>query len=56
MPNTAKKILRPVDFRSTAGIMLRGRNVYRGGSHVANPTGINTKKAATGLLKRRGNA
>lgn len=56
MSVSTSKILRPIDYRSTAGIMLRGRNVYRGGSHVANPHGINTKKAATGLLKRRGRA
>ena len=47
------KQLRPVDFRSSAGTMLRGKNVYKGGTPAAtvgpkkprNPKKLPTAKA-----------
>jgi len=50
---SATKILRPLDYRSTSGRMLRGNPVYKGGSSIPNPTGVNTKRAASLLLKKR---
>ena len=46
-------VLRPMDFRSTRGIMLRGKNINNGVSHTPNPRGINTQKAATLMLQMR---
>lgn len=47
------KILRPFDFRSAAGTMLRGKNIYKGVSHTPNPMGINTQKIAKLALRKR---
>lgn len=44
------------DMRSTAGIMLRGKNVYGGGGTSPNPTGINGStmpNMAKKLIERR---
>ena len=35
MDETMAKIIRPVDYRSSAGTMARGNNVYRGGVNNA---------------------
>jgi hypothetical protein len=45
----------PIDFKSTAGRMLRGNNVYgAGGASSPNPTGLNQhKKAAKMVLKKK---
>lgn len=53
MGMSATKILRPLDYRSTAGRMLRGNTIYRGASGTPNPMGINTKKVASLALKKR---
>lgn len=45
---------KPIDFRTAAGIMLRGKNVYHGASHSANSTGRNQySKGAKLYLKRK---
>jgi len=35
MDKTMAKIIRPVDYRSSAGTIARGNNVYRGGVNNA---------------------
>lgn len=41
-----------IDYRSTAGIMLRGRNVYNGGASAPNSSGRNQySKGAKMYLK-----
>jgi hypothetical protein len=45
---------KPFDFRSTVGIMLRGKNIYGGGGNSPNPAGNNQYSTAAKLaLKRR---
>lgn len=44
-------VFKPVDYRGTAGTMLRGKNVYGAGGRSPNPKGINLKRAATQALK-----
>lgn len=45
-----------IDYRSTAGIMLRGKNVYNGGASAPNTAGRNqySKGAKLYLKKMRG--
>lgn len=50
------KLMRPIDYRSTAGMMLRGKTRYGGSGTSPNPAGINTKRAAKTMLKMRKNA
>lgn len=43
-----------IDFRSTAGIMLRGKNVYMGGASAPNTAGRNQySKGAKLYLKNK---
>jgi len=48
MDETMAKIIRPVDYRSSAGTMARGNNVYRGGVNNA-VSGSRTAKKKTGV-------
>ena len=44
----------PVDYRSTAGIMLRGRTVYNGAASAPNTSGRNQySKGAKAYLKMK---
>lgn len=46
LDKTFAKIIRPVDARSNAGTMARGKNVYRGGAPNATRGPIKNKKGA----------
>lgn len=47
MDETMAKIIRPVDYRSNAGTMARGKNVY--------PGGVNNAVSGPRTLKKKGN-
>jgi hypothetical protein len=44
---------KPVDYRGIAGTMLRGKNVYPGGTTSPNPSGNNQWKNSAEIVLRR---